>query len=71
MNSYGKLALDEAIFDFVSKRLSTCIQQMKSTDNLKRFVGNVVLVIKNIQVGDRMSSIATDLVDSGHIWENV
>jgi hypothetical protein len=57
MNSYGKLALDEAIFNFVSKRLSTCIQLMKSLDNLEAFVENVVLVIKRKPVRGRMSSV--------------
>jgi hypothetical protein len=57
MNSYGKLALDEAIFDFVSKRLPTCIQLMQSTDKLEAFVENVMLMVKKNQVRDRMSSV--------------
>jgi hypothetical protein len=71
MNSYGRLALDEGIFDFVSNHLPTSIDRMKSMGNLETFVENVVLMVKKNQVRDRMSSAATNPVDSGHNWESV
>jgi hypothetical protein len=58
MNSYGKLALDEGILDFVSNHLSTSIDRMKSMGNLETFVENVVLMAKKNQVRDRKSSVS-------------